>query len=47
MQKKERDEELEKRMHLFDGWVKEGKSPGSVQKVLQKRDDHGMGLIGQ
>jgi ferredoxin len=40
MQKKERDEELEKRMHLFDGWVKEGKIPFSskvipVQQSLQ------------
>ena len=40
MKKEERDEELEKRLHLFDGWVEEGKIPFSskvipVQQSLQ------------
>ena len=29
MKAAERDQELEKRMHMFDGWVKEGKIPSS------------------
>lgn len=36
MKKEERDEELEKRMHKFDGWVKEGKIPTS-SKVIPVR----------
>jgi NAD-dependent dihydropyrimidine dehydrogenase PreA subunit len=40
MKIKERDEELEKRMHMFDGWVREGKIPSSskvipVQQALE------------
>lgn len=33
MKKEERDEELEKRMHMFDGWVKEGKIPSSSKII--------------
>ncbi len=33
MKKAERDEELEKRMHKFDGWVKEGKIPSSSKVI--------------
>jgi Pyruvate/2-oxoacid:ferredoxin oxidoreductase delta subunit len=33
VKKKERDEELEKRMHMFDGWVKEGKIPCSTKVI--------------
>jgi len=33
MSKEERDEELEKRMHMFDGWVKEGKIPSSSKVI--------------
>lgn len=33
MKKEKRDEELEKRMHIFDGWVKEGKIPCSSKVV--------------
>ncbi len=33
MKKEKRDEELEKRMHTFDGWVKEGKIPSSSKVV--------------
>ena len=33
MKKEERDEELEKRMQMFDGWVKEGKIPYSSKVV--------------
>lgn len=33
MKTKERDEELEKRMHMFDGWVKEGKIPSSSKVI--------------
>jgi NAD-dependent dihydropyrimidine dehydrogenase PreA subunit len=33
MKKEERDEELENRMHMFDGWVKEGKIPYSSKVI--------------
>lgn len=33
MRKKDRDEELEKRLHRFDGWVKEGKIPFSSKVI--------------
>ena len=33
MKKAERDEALEKRMHIFDGWVKEGKIPCSSKVI--------------
>ena len=33
MKSKERDEELEKRMHTFDGWVREGKIPSSSKVI--------------
>lgn len=33
MKNEERDEELEKRMHMFDGWVKEGKIPCSSKVI--------------
>lgn len=33
MNNKERDEELEKRMDMFDGWVKEGKIPSSSKVI--------------
>lgn len=33
MEKEERDGELEKRMHMFDGWVKEGKVPFSSKVI--------------
>ena len=33
MKKEERDEELEKRMHRYDGWVKEGKIPSSSKVI--------------
>ncbi len=36
MKQEPRDEELEKRMHMFDGWVKEGKIPSS-SKVIPVR----------
>lgn len=37
MEKVERDEALEKRMHMFDGWVKEGKIPFSSKVVPVKQ----------
>lgn len=33
MKREERDEELEKRMHTFDGWVTEGKIPSSSKVI--------------
>jgi len=33
MNKENRDEELEKRMLMFDGWVKEGKIPSSSKVI--------------
>lgn len=33
MRTKERDEELEKRMHMYDGWIKEGKIPSSTKVI--------------
>lgn len=33
MKKEERDEALEKRMHMFDGWIREGKIPSSSKVV--------------
>jgi hypothetical protein len=33
MKKEERDEELEKRMMMFDGWVREGKIPSSSKVI--------------
>ena len=33
MKKEIRDDELEKRMHLFDGWIREGKIPFSSKVV--------------
>ena len=33
MKKDERDEALEKRMHMFDGWVREGKIPCSSKVI--------------
>ena len=33
MKTEERDEELEKRMHMFDGWIKEGKIPSSTKVI--------------
>jgi ferredoxin len=33
MKKEERDEELEQRMHMFDGWIKEGKIPYSSKVI--------------
>jgi Pyruvate/2-oxoacid:ferredoxin oxidoreductase delta subunit len=40
MNKENRDEELEKRMLMFDGWVKEGKIPSS-SKVIPVRQSLG------
>lgn len=40
MKKEERDEELEKRMMMFDGWVKEGKIPSS-SKVIPVKESLG------
>jgi ferredoxin len=40
MKKEERDEELEKRMMMFDGWVKEGKIPSS-SKVIPIKESLG------
>jgi Pyruvate/2-oxoacid:ferredoxin oxidoreductase delta subunit len=36
MKQEPRDEELEKRLHMFDGWVKDGKIPSS-SKVIPVR----------
>jgi hypothetical protein len=33
IKKEERDEELEKRLEMFDGWVKEGKIPSSSKVI--------------
>jgi Pyruvate/2-oxoacid:ferredoxin oxidoreductase delta subunit len=40
MKKEERDEELEKRMTMYDGWVKEGKIPSS-SKVIPIKESLG------
>jgi ferredoxin len=40
MKKEERDEELEKRLHTFDTWVREGKIPSS-SKVIPVRQSLG------